>query len=188
MSRVRFGVAMSLDGYIAAEGGAADWIVTDPDMNFVELWNRFDTLLMGRRSYEAAIVRLGKEAMETMKTVVVSRTFRQQDYPDVILMGEISKSVMQTLRLASQKDIWLFGGAELFRALLEINEVDMVEVSIMPVLLGGGLQILPAFAQNVKLELVGHEVYRSGIVTLIYEVLHSSVVSGEASGPKFLSN
>ena len=36
MRRVRFGVAMSLDAYIAGPNGEADWIVADPDIDFNE--------------------------------------------------------------------------------------------------------------------------------------------------------
>ena len=64
----------------------------------------------------------------------------------------------------------LFGGGELFRFLLEMRQVDTVEVSIMPVLLGGGVTLLPPPAQQAKLKLSGHKVYRSGIVSLVYEV------------------
>ena len=60
MRKIRYSVAMSLDGYIAGPNGEADWIVIDPEFNFGELWAQFDTLLMGRRTYEAAIARLGK--------------------------------------------------------------------------------------------------------------------------------
>jgi riboflavin biosynthesis pyrimidine reductase len=36
MKRIRYGVAMSLDGYIAGPNGEADWIVSDPEVNFAE--------------------------------------------------------------------------------------------------------------------------------------------------------
>jgi riboflavin biosynthesis pyrimidine reductase len=47
MSKVCYRVAMSLDGYIAGPNGEADWIVRDPEVNFAEIWARFDTLLVG---------------------------------------------------------------------------------------------------------------------------------------------
>ena len=48
MRRVRYLVAMSLDGYIAGPIGEADWIIMDPDIDFGALFERFDTFLMGR--------------------------------------------------------------------------------------------------------------------------------------------
>jgi hypothetical protein len=54
MRRIRYSVAMSLDGYIAGPNGEGDWIIMDPDIDFGELMNSFDTVLMGRRTFEAA--------------------------------------------------------------------------------------------------------------------------------------
>ena len=50
--KLQYGVAVSLDGYIAGPQGEADWIVMDPDLDFAAIWSQFDTLLMGRRTYE----------------------------------------------------------------------------------------------------------------------------------------
>jgi len=52
MRRVRYQVACSLDGYIADRDDGYDWIVADPDIDFAALGAQFDTLLMGRRTYE----------------------------------------------------------------------------------------------------------------------------------------
>jgi len=56
---------MSLDGYIAGPNGEADWIVMDPEMDFGALWVQFDTLLMGRRTFEVAVARLGAATLQT---------------------------------------------------------------------------------------------------------------------------
>jgi dihydrofolate reductase len=170
MKRIRYGVAMSLDGYIAGPNGEADWIVIDPEVNFGELWGQFDMLLMGRRTYEAAIARLGKAAMPRMKTVVASRTLQDADHPEITIISELDRARVQTLRAQSSKDIWLFGGGELFSFMLGMREVDTVEVSVIPVLLGGGVAFLLPPAQQTNLKLSGHKVHRSGMVSLVYEV------------------
>jgi hypothetical protein len=51
-----------------------------------------------------------------------------------------------------------------------MRQVDTVEVSVMPVLLGGGVALMAPPAQQAKLKLSGHKIYRSGIVSLIYDV------------------
>ena len=172
MRRIRYIVAMSLDGYIAGPNGEADWIVIDSDVNFAELWAQFDTLLMGRRTYEAAIARLGKASFQGMKTFVVSRTLRQDDHSESTILSELSQDWLKALRAQSGKDIWLMGGGELFRFLLEMDAVDTIEVSVIPVLLGGGVPLLPPPAQRTKLSLSDHRIYRSGQLSLIYDVQH----------------
>jgi dihydrofolate reductase len=172
MSNIRYSVAMSLDGYIAGPNGEADWIVIDPEFNFTELWAQFDTLLMGRRTYEAAIARLGEASMQGKKAFVVSRTLRQADYPKITILPALSREIIQTIRSQSEKDIWLMGGGELFHVLLDMGEVDTVEVSIVPVLLGGGIPLLPPSPHRTSLKLASHRVYRSGLVFLTYDVQH----------------
>lgn len=168
--RVRYCVAMSLDGYIAGINGEADWIVMDPEMDFRDLWAQFDTLLMGRRTFEAAVARLGASTMQTMKVVVASRTLRPEEHPEITIVSELTKSEMEKLRQQAHKDIWMMGGGELFRMLLEMKEVDSVEVCTVPVLLGVGIPLLPRVDQRTALKLMKHKVYRSGVVSLNYEI------------------
>ena len=173
MRRVRYAVATSLDGYIAGPGGEADWIISDPDIDFRALFAQFDTALIGRRTFEG--MARGKKkpgAMPGMKTFVFSQTLRQSDYPKVTISEKAAQTVA-ALREESGKDIWLFGGGLLFRSLLDAGLVDTVEVAVIPVLLGGGIPLLPSPAPQVKLKLAGHKVYKTGIVLLEYEVKHT---------------
>ena len=107
-----------------------------------------------------------------MKTFVFSRSLRQEDYPDVTIVSENARETIDELRTQPGKDIWLFGGGELFRSLLEIGCVDTVELAIVPVLVGGGLPFLPAPAVRNRLSLTEQRVYeKSGIVLLKYDVV-----------------
>ena len=168
MKRIRYQVAMSLDGYIAGPNGEADWIIMDPDIDFGALFEQFDTFLVGRRTFEAMG---GQSASPGAKTFVFSRTLRQQDYPGVTIVAERVEETVAALRAEPGKDIWLFGGGSLFRSLLDAGLVDTVEVAVMPVLLGEGIPLLPPPVKQTKLKLTGQKLYsKTGIVLLEYSV------------------
>jgi dihydrofolate reductase len=171
MRRVRYLVATSLDGYIAGPSGEADWIIADPQIDFRAISAQFDTVLIGRQTF-VGMARGKKKpgAMPGMKTFVISRTLRQCDYPKVTIVAENAEQTVAAMRAESGKDIWLFGGGLLFRSLLESGHVDTVEVAVIPVLLGGGISLLPPPANRAKLNLTGHRVYQTGIVSLEYAV------------------
>ena len=171
MRRIRYQVATSLDGYIAGPGGEADWIIMDPEIDFRALFAQFDTALLGRRTFQA--MARGKRkpgAIPGMKTFVFSRTLQQRDHPKVTIIADEPAKMVSALRAESGKGIWLFGGGLLFRSLLEAGLVDTVELAVIPVLLGGGIPLLPPPARQAKLTLTGHKVYQTGIVMLEYAV------------------
>lgn len=170
MRRVRYSVAMSLDGYIAGPQGESDWIVIDPDIDFNALFTAFDTILMGRKTYEATKQPGSEGAMPGIQSYVFSRTLRPDDCPGVIL-SDNPKDTINDLKSKAGKDIWLFGGGSLFRSLLELGLVDSVELAIIPVMLGGGVPVLAPPANLAGLKLIHHQVYeKTGTVLLEYTV------------------
>ncbi len=169
MRRVRFSAAMSLDGYIAGPNGESDWIVMDPDMDFNTLMGSFDTVLLGRKTYELTR-QYGGGAMPGMAAYVFSRTLRPEDCPRVVVSDDPVATITD-LKAQPGKDIWLFGGGELFGSLLALGLVDTVELGVIPVVLGGGIPLLPAGSGMAALKLVGHQVYpKTGTVALTYMV------------------
>jgi dihydrofolate reductase len=171
MRRVCYAVAMSLDGYIAGPSGEADWIIMDPDIDFRALFDRFDTFLLGRRTFEG-MGGAGIGAQSSTQTIVFSRTLRQEDHPNVTIVSEEPEQSLTDLRSKPGKDIWLFGGGSLFRSLLEAGQVDVVEVSVIPVLLGAGISLLPSTtsSERFKLQLTSSRTFKTGIVSLEYSV------------------
>ncbi len=129
MKRICYAVAMSLDGYIAGPNGEADWIPMDPDMDFAELWSRFDILLMGRKTYEMAQTGFEQFGTQGPEIFVASRTLRREDAPNVTIISELTLDAVASLRVQAKKDIWLFGGGELFRSLLAIGAVTRLSRS-----------------------------------------------------------
>ena len=119
MRRIRYAVATSLDGYIAGPKGEADWIIRDPEIDFRALFNQFDTVLLGRRTYEMTQSPGAPPWPPGMSVYVFSRTLRQRDHPEVTIVADKLEETLAALRAKSGKDIWLFGGGSLFRSLMQ---------------------------------------------------------------------
>ena len=172
MRKVVFGGAMSLDGFIAGPNGEYDWIVMDPEIDFAALSARFDTFLIGRKTFEI-MGRMGGGASPArgITSIVCSRTLRPEDCPRATV-SDNAEAIVATLRKTEGKDISLFGGGDLFRSLLAAGLVDEVSIAVIPVLLGGGIPLLPSPADRARLALKRHRVYeKTGTVQLDYDVV-----------------
>jgi dihydrofolate reductase len=169
MRRLRYGVAMSLDGFIAGPKGEYDWMVADPELNYAAIHAQFDTLLMGRRTYEVARVRAAQWPDLGHRWVVVSRTLKPEDHLGVAILSSGVEEAVAALKAQPGKDIWLCGGGILFRAMLDAGLVDAVEVVLMPVMLGSGVPLLPE-GRRQSLHLEESKALPSGILMLSYSV------------------
>jgi dihydrofolate reductase len=176
--RLRYQVAVSLDGFIADPKGGYDWIVADPAVDFGALFKEFDTAVMGRKTYEVMTAEGGNGTMPGLDVVVFSRTLPSTRSRGIRVVGDDPREVVANLKSKSGRDIWLFGGGVLFRYLLDAGLVDTVEVAVMPVLLGQGIPLLPAGAR-ASLVLSDLKRLPSGIVVLAY-----SVSGSKAAAPK----
>jgi dihydrofolate reductase len=172
--RLRYQVAVSLDGFIATVEGGYDWIVPDPAVDFAALYKEFDTAVMGRKTYELVAGQGAHGAMPGIEVIAFSRTLPAATYPGVRIVNDDPREVVADLKRKKGRDIWLYGGGELFRYLLDAGLVDTVELAVNPVLLGSGVPLLPP-GRMAKLEL--SDVKRlpaSGMVVLAYSVIGGS--------------
>jgi dihydrofolate reductase len=173
MRRVRYGVGMSLDGFIADHEGGTDWLVADPTYDPGPFFASIDTVLMGRITFEGAL-RQGMRAYANLRNYVFSRSLRASDYPEVTVIATDAAATVAQLRRETGKDIWLCGGGSLFRSPLGAGLVDTVELGVSPLLLGrAGVSMLPSspeLPKPVRLELTQHQVLPSGLLVLEYAV------------------
>jgi dihydrofolate reductase len=172
MRRLRYNVAVSLDGFIAGPDGDYDWIPSDPDIDrdvMPGLFAEFDTFVMGRKTYETILAQGDANPLIGQSLVVASTTLTESDRPNIRFIAENVAATVVDLKRQPGKDIWLFGGGNLARTLFDANLVDTVEASVMPILLTEGLPILPPGAR-VKLTLESVRSFASGIQMLSYGV------------------
>jgi dihydrofolate reductase len=161
---------MSLDGFIAGPNSEYDWIVMDPAIDFAALFKEFDTAIMGRKTYEVVTAQGGQGAMPGLDVVVFSRTLPAATHPGVRIVNDDPREVVAALKAKPGRDIWLYGGGELFRSLLDAGLVDTVEPAVVPVLLGAGVPLLPP-GGTTKLVLADQKTLpASGIIALAYSV------------------
>jgi dihydrofolate reductase len=170
MRRLRYQVAVSLDGFIAGPEGEYDWIVMDPAIDFAAMYKEFDTAVMGRKTYEVMTAQGGHGKIPGLEVIVFSRTLPPATYPGVRIVRDDPREIVSKLKMKTGRDVWLFGGGVLFRLLLDAGLVDTVEVAVIPVLLGSGIPLLPPGA-TTTLILSDHRVLpASGIVALSYSL------------------
>jgi dihydrofolate reductase len=166
--RLRYGVAVSLDGFIAGPNGEFDWIIMDPAIDFGAMYKQFDTAVMGRKTYQVVSAMGEDGGMQGLDVVVFSRTLPPIVKPRLKIVSDDPREYVAALKAEPGRDIWLYGGGEFCRTLLDAGLVDSFEVAIIPVVLGAGIPLV-AQGRLATLVLSDYKVLpESGIVALAY--------------------
>ncbi|OLN83450.1 Uncharacterized protein YyaP [Colletotrichum chlorophyti] len=187
--RLRYNVAVSLDGYIAPLNESTDWIIHDENIDFKTLYSQFDTFVMGRKTYECMFsmgVQNPLRNREKESLIVFSRTLESKDHPAVTIVSDDFTGYVAELKHGRGRDIWLMGGGQLVGPCLDAGVLDSVETAIMPVILGKGIRMVQGLThtptRGFKLDLVDcKKMETSGIVMCKYNLRRQMAASlGEA--------
>ena len=162
---------MSLDGFIADPNGGYDWIIMDESIDFAAMFREFDTLVMGRKTFDVSAQTEFMPMFEGKEVIVFSRTSKTSEHPGIRFTDADPANTVRELKKSAGKDIWLFGGGSMFRTLVDAGLVDTVEVAVMPVLLSEGVPVLPSGARLTGMKLESCDTLpHSGIVMLRYAI------------------
>ncbi len=174
MATVFAGMAASLDGFIQSASGDLSWLndamAPGEDYGFAETEARTGAYVVGANTYRE----MGSSGVGgRVPTYVVTHD------PDLKLGKNVRRyagdlaQLIDTVRsdIDPAKDICVFGGGRLVTQLLEFDLIDELGVSVIPVLLGGGVPFFRAMGSSTKLELMECRPFRSGIVLLNYRIV-----------------
>lgn len=128
---------------------------------------RFDTVLMGRNTYEVGTRSGVTSPYSHLRQIVISSSLDDLDHPDVEVWRENASARVRQLKRERGADIWLCGGGSLAAAL--VDEIDELILKVSPIVLGGGV---PLFEEQVgprHLTLSDHRIYDNGFALLRYQ-------------------
>jgi len=170
MRKLVLSVAVSLDGFIEGPNGEYDWCIIDPDYNWNEFLARFDTIFVGRKTYEMSLKLESRPAgFPKYKEYIFSTTLEEVKEGATLIKKDI-KTVVEKIKKEKGKDIWLFGGAGLTTSLMNVGLIDELSLAVHPIILGGGKPLFNKIKDRIKLHLVDAISCSTGLVSLTYNV------------------
>ena len=180
---VVFSMSTSLDGFIAGPGGEIDWGAPSEELHRFhndrvrELGGHF----LGRRLYETMLywetVDQDPSAGEIeldfariwkpLPKVVFSSTLQTVEGNARLATGDIAEEVARLKDQAGGADLGV-GGAGLAASFARLGLIDVYQVFVCPVALGGGTPYFPELDERIELELVETRTFGSRVVYLHY--------------------
>jgi len=176
MRKVTFGGANSFDNYFARKDDSVDWLMWSDEVSEIiaDYWKRFDTIVMGRKTYEAALrMGVGGGAYPGMKNYVFSRTMKQspkKKVKNLEIISEDAAAFVRKLKAQEGKGICVMGGGLLAKSLFEADLIDEIGFNIHPVLLGSGIPVFHEMDHQIDLELLECKRLKNGCVLITYRV------------------
>ena len=176
--KITIHMVSSLDGIIAKRDNSVSWFetsdhyengVAEPDAE--AFLKTIDCYVMGARTYEHAL-ELSKSygwAYGEVPTIVLTHRKLPVERQNVeMYAGDLDKLVNERLK-PNYRSVWLVGGAMLAKEFIRAKLADEIRVSVMPIILGGGMPFFDEIGKEVALHLKDVTAYKSGMVELCYE-------------------
>jgi dihydrofolate reductase len=167
----------SLDGFIAKKDGSVHWMLsTDSYEKGITLTDEYiagflasiDCYIMGSHTYEHAM-ELGWPYGDTPVFVFTHRKLPPGPPTVTFIAGDLTEIIRNQIQ-PRYKNIWMVGGAMLTKEFLRLGLVDEINVSIVPVILGGGTPFFDAIGQEYPLHLKDVTAFKDGMVEVWYEI------------------
>jgi dihydrofolate reductase len=173
---------VTLDGYIAGEGGDISW--HNVDAEFQEFAERNSTsgstLLFGRVTYELmagywpsaeALENdpIVAEGMNSSPKVVFSRTLSKADWANTRLVKEDMVGEVRRLKQQSGKGLTILGSGSIVAQLTQAGLIDEYQVLLNPIVLGKGKTMFEGLTDKLILKLAETRSFGNGNVLLRYE-------------------
>ena len=175
-------VATSIDGYIARSDGSLDWldeanatVSEGEDCGFQAFMDSVDTLVMGRKTFEQVLT-FGSWAYGETPVVVLSRnaiSFSSKVPKTVTHSSATPRDLCDKLSADGVEHVYVDGGATI-QSFLADGLVDELTVTVIPVVLGGGISLFGPMEKDIKLHHVRTESFDFGFVQLTYAVQKSA--------------
>jgi dihydrofolate reductase len=127
---------------------------------------RFDTLVMGRGTYEPALEIGVTSPYRHLRQYVVSSTLGEITDPEVTLVAADPLALVRRLKEEGGLDIWLCGGGKLAGSLLK--EIDELVIKHYPVVAGTGVPVFSADFRPRLFDLTGTRTLSNGTLVLTY--------------------
>lgn len=172
MAELTYYVASTLDGFIAHADGSFDGFEWDDEVvaDFLSDIDQFETVLMGRKTYEVGLNAGKTSPYPNLRQIVFSSKMESSPDPAVELVSSDPPPFVEALKSTESGPIWLCGGAQLAAALLEHNLIDRVIVKLNPVVFGAGIPLFGPHISQTALEFVKSKTYGCGIMLIEYRV------------------
>ena len=65
--------------------------------------------------------------------------------------------------------VWIEGGGQVIRSMVAIGKLDVLELAVIPIILGDGMPLFPQGTGELNLRLVKCEAKVKGALHLVYE-------------------
>ncbi|MEY4546737.1 MAG: hypothetical protein RL685_2932 [Pseudomonadota bacterium] len=173
MRRLAYYVAVTTDGFIAHTDGSVDGFLMEGEHvdEFTASLAAYDTVLMGRATYDFGRSFGVTNPYPTLRQYVFSRTLRSSPDPAITLVANNGTALVRDLKSENTgKDIWLCGGAELASVLFAEELIDDLILKVNPVLFGAGKPLFSGPITQQDLVLTGTHAHQNGVVVLRYRI------------------